>query len=373
MDEDFTVTPWEVKGDVDYDKLVKKFGTSYIDQDLLDKIQKHTDYLHTMLRRKIFFSHRDLNLLIDNYNNGKEFALYTGRGPSGNTHIGHLIPWLFTKHLQDNFGSELYFQITDDEKFLNDPHLNHKQVLDYTYDNALDIIALGFDPEKTFIFADTEYIKTMYTIAMHIAKKITFSTARSVFGFENSTNIGMIFYPALQAATCFLPSVLKGKNIPTLIPAAIDQDDYWRGIARDVAPKLGYPKPVQVHSKFLPGLGKSGKMSASEHDTAIFTTDTPEVAEKKIKNSFTGGRDTVEEQRKHGGTPEICPIYNYYKFLFEDDDKELEKIFSDCLNGDLLCGDDKEHLISKVKPFLKDHQHKREKAKDMIDKFMLKD
>ena len=68
MDEDFTVTPWEVKGDVDYDKLVKKFGTSYIDQDLLDKIQKHTDYLHTMLRRKIFFSHRDLNLLIDNYN-----------------------------------------------------------------------------------------------------------------------------------------------------------------------------------------------------------------------------------------------------------------------------------------------------------------
>ena len=76
MDEDFTVTPWEVKGDVDYDKLVKKFGTSYIDQDLLDKIQKHTDYLHTMLRRKIFFSHRDLDWILKKYElKNKQLAL----------------------------------------------------------------------------------------------------------------------------------------------------------------------------------------------------------------------------------------------------------------------------------------------------------
>ena len=65
----------------------------------------------------------------------------------------------------------------------------------------------------------------------------------------------MTFFPAMQAAPAFLPSILKGENINWLIPAAIDQDPYWRGIAREVAPKLGYPTPAQIHSKFLPDLG----------------------------------------------------------------------------------------------------------------------
>ena len=61
-EEKFVVTPWEVRGDVDYDKLMKEFGTEKISEDLLKRIQKHTGELHFMLRRKIFFSHRDFFL-----------------------------------------------------------------------------------------------------------------------------------------------------------------------------------------------------------------------------------------------------------------------------------------------------------------------
>ena len=190
-------------------------------------------------------------------------------------------------------------------------------------ENTLDLIALGFDPKKTFVFTDMGYTKTLYSIAAKVAKHTTFSTAKAVFGFENSTDIGMVFFPALQAVPCFLPSVLKGHNIPCLIPAAIDQDPYWRGIAREVAPKLGFYKPAQIHSKFIPGLGQGGKMSASQPETAIFTTDTPKVVEKKILSSFTGGRATVEEQRRLGGQPDICPVYHYYYFMFEEDEKKL--------------------------------------------------
>ena len=50
------VTPWEVKGEVDYDKLVRDFGLKLIDDRLLDKIKKHTGELHYLLRRKIFFA-----------------------------------------------------------------------------------------------------------------------------------------------------------------------------------------------------------------------------------------------------------------------------------------------------------------------------
>jgi len=232
---------------------------------------------------------------------------------------------------------------------------------------------MGFDPKKTFVFTDTGYMKTMYGIAAKVAKHTTFSTAKAVFGFENSTSIGMVFFPAIQAATCFLPSVLKGYNIPCLIPAAIDQDPYWRGIAREVAPKLGFYKPAQMHSKFMPGLGQGGKMSASQPETAIFTTDTPEVVEKKVRSSFTGGRDTLEEQRLLGGQADICPVYHYYYFLFEPDDRELKRIHDDCVTGQLLCGDCKMMLASRAKRFVANHEAKREAAREHLDEFIVED
>ncbi|MDH3279250.1 MAG: hypothetical protein OEM17_03680 [Nitrosopumilus sp.] len=56
--DDFIVTPWHVEGDIDYDKLIKKFGTEKISSDLLRKISSAAGEDHFMLRRGIFFSHR---------------------------------------------------------------------------------------------------------------------------------------------------------------------------------------------------------------------------------------------------------------------------------------------------------------------------
>ncbi len=371
--DEFTVTPWTVKGNVNYDKLIEQFGTSRIGDSILEKFKKITGEIHPFLRRGIFYSHRDLDWILDRYEAGEEFFLYTGRGPSESVTLGHLVPWIFTKYLQDKFGAELYFQFTDDEKFLNSDKLTLEKTSKYSYSNMLDLIALGFDPKKTFVFTDTRYMRTLYPIAAQIAKHVTLSTAKAVFGFENSTNVGMIFFPTLEAVPCFLPSVLKGKNIPCLIPAAIDQDPYWRGIAREVAPKLGFYKPAQMHCKFLPGLGQGGKMSASDPETAIFTTDSPAIVEKKVKAAFTGGRDTVEEQRRLGARADICPIYHYYYYLFEENDSELRRIYDDCTSGRLLCGDCKTLLAARVREFIERHQDKREKAKETIDDFIVED
>jgi tryptophanyl-tRNA synthetase len=368
----FIVTPWEVKGEVDYEKLIREFGTTGINEELIARVKKKIGEIHPLLRRKVFFSHRDFDWILDRYESDESFFLYTGRGPSGHTHLGHLVPWFFTEWLQSKFDVELYFQMTDDEKFLHTSELTIDDAINYTYENSLDIIACGFNPEKTFIFSDIEYAKTLYKIAIRIAKHITFSTVKAVFGFNNSTNIGMNFFPSIQAVPCFLPSVLKGKNIPCLIPAAIDQDPYWRGVAREIAPKLGYYKPAQIHSKFIPGLGRGGKMSASEPETAIFTVDSPSIAHKKIMNSFTGGRSTVKEQREKGGIPEICPIYHYYE-VFLKDDRELAEICRRCKSGDILCGEDKHHLSELITTFLKAHQKKREDAKKVLEKFILRD
>ncbi|MEM3578054.1 MAG: tryptophan--tRNA ligase [Candidatus Bathyarchaeia archaeon] len=368
---EMVVTPWEVRGKVDYERLIREFGTQPLTDELLQKMAKHTGELHLQLRRRLFFSHRDLDAVLELYEKGIKFVLYTGRGPSGPVHIGHLVPWIFTRHLQEKFDTRLYFQMTDDEKFVVDDTLELKETTNFAYENALDLIALGFKPENTFIIFDVQDIDLLYDIALEVAKRVTYSTAKATFGFQESTNIGWIFWPAIQAVPCFIHAKLTGDNVPALIPAAIDQDPYWR-ITRDVAPKLGYYKPAQIHCRFLPGLGVGGKMSASEPETSIFTVDPPEVVKRKIWNAFTGGRATVEEQRKLGGDPSVCSVFQYFYFLFEEDDKKLLERERRCRDGEILCGECKTELTERVNKFLSEHQKRREKARNVVEKFHIK-
>mmetsp|Transcript_1391 Transcript_1391/g.1190 ORF Transcript_1391/g.1190 Transcript_1391/m.1190 type:complete len:136 (+) Transcript_1391:70-477(+) len=105
------VTPWEVEGadeGIDYDKLIRDFGCSPIDQKLIDRMERVTGKkAHRFLRRGLFFSHRDLNILLDKYERGIPFYLYTGRGPSSESlHLGHL------KNLRSRLNSEGYLQCT---------------------------------------------------------------------------------------------------------------------------------------------------------------------------------------------------------------------------------------------------------------------
>jgi len=358
----FKVTPWDVEGLVDYKKLIEMFGTQPIDQPLLKRIEKHTGELHVFLRRGFAFSHRDMDKVLDDYEKGKGFFLYTGRGPSGNMTLGHLVPFLFTKWLQDKFGVNLYIEITDDEKFLvKDLELN--EVQKYAEDNILDIAAVGFDSEKTFIFRDTEYIAHMYEDAIKVGKKINFSNVRAVFGFTNQTNIGMIFYPTLQ----IVPTLFEKKRC--LIPAAIDQDPYWR-VQRDIAESLGYHKAAAIHTKFLPSLqGPAGKMSTSDPHTAIYLTDSPEDVRRKImKYAFSGGQPTVEEHRKKGGNPDVDTSFQWLYILFEEDDQRIEDIRNDYISGKLLTGELKENLIEKLTSFLKEHQKRKCKAERVAKK-----
>jgi tryptophanyl-tRNA synthetase len=96
--------------------------------------------------------------LLDLYERGVPFYLYTGRGPSSDAlHVGHLVPFLFTKYLQDAFNVPLVIQMTDDEKFFWKP-ISLAETHRLAFENAKDIIACGFDITKTFIFSDLDYI-----------------------------------------------------------------------------------------------------------------------------------------------------------------------------------------------------------------------
>ena len=114
-------------------------------------------------------------------------------------------------------------------------------------------------------------------------------------------------------------------------------------------------------------------MSSSEAGKGILMTDSPSQVKKKVnKYAFSGGKDTVEEHREHGGDPDVDVAFQYLRYMFEDDDEKLADLAKRYRSGELLTGELKKYAIEKINEFLAAHQARREKAAAQIPKFLLK-
>ncbi|MFH7903179.1 MAG: tryptophan--tRNA ligase [Candidatus Aenigmatarchaeota archaeon] len=360
------VTPWEVniKSEEDYERLLKEFGVSKIDESIIKNLEKIAGNVHILIKRKFFYAHRDFDKLLNSYLKGEKFFLYTGRAPSkSKMHIGHLIPFILTKWFQEKFNANVYIQLPDEEKYWAKKADNYEEIYNYAIEDAKTIAALGFDPDRTFIFINSVYIKHLYKPAIYIAKEISLNEAKKVFGFSDSASVGLPFYIALQIAPTFFE-----KNIP-LIPCGIDQDPYFR-LQRDIAEKFNRKKAVTILSKFVWGLqGPYTKMSASNPKSAIFIDDDFETIKQKIyKYAFSGGGATLEEHRKFGGKPEIDVCFFWLSIFFEENDKKLKEIEEKYRSGELTTGELKEYTANKIWNFLKEIQKNRNKIN--LDKYM---
>ncbi|KAK4151737.1 hypothetical protein C8A00DRAFT_16891 [Chaetomidium leptoderma] len=403
-----TIDPYNVSGEVgedgvvkaiDYNKLVDEFGTKKIDDELLARFERVTGKKpHHFLRRGIVFSHRDFEAILDRHERGEPFFLYTGRGPSSDSvHVGHTVPFEFTKWLQDTFDVPLIIMMTDDEKYLFSEKRTIEEVQGYCSSNAKDIIAIGFDPAKTFIFSDFDYVGgAFYRNIVRLSKHITLNQARAIFGFNESSNIGRIHFGSIQGASSWASSFphifgedeTKTVGIPALIPCAIDQDPCKHlmlvgsvsrdfRMTRDVSSRLKYQgkpyaKPSLIHSLFLPALqGPGTKMSASIDESAIFMKDTPNQIRNKInKYAFSGGKVSVEEHKELGGDTNVDVAFQYLRFFLDDDD-ELEKIRVAYEKGEMLTGELKAICIKELHTYVAAFQERRAKVDDETVKLFM--
>ncbi|EFX05801.1 tryptophanyl-tRNA synthetase [Grosmannia clavigera kw1407] len=387
-DQEQDINPWSVQGGVgangevvaiNYEAISKKWSTSLVDEALLERFERVTGHKpHRWLRRGLFFSHRDFDRILTRYERGEPFFLYTGRGPSsGSLHLGHTIPLQFTKWLQDVFDVPLVFMLTDDEKALFRDGLAFEDTLQFGLDNARDIIALGFDIKKTFIFSDLQYVGGHFLMnAWEFSRLVTFNQVRGAFGFNER-----IFFPSVQCVAAFatsypelwsdVPAAERSKEVASwqcLIPMGIDQDPYFR-LLRDNTHRMRYPspKPALIHSKFLTALqGAGGKMSSSNPNSAIFMTDTAKQIKTKInKYAFSGGQATLEEHREKGGNPDVDVAYIYLTY-FEEDDEKLAKVYEDYKKGELLTGELKKLAIETLQKYVEEFQEQRKLVTDEV-------
>jgi len=364
------VTPWEVSGEIDYNKLIKEFGL----KPMID-LPKEFDNL-LLFKRGVIFAHRDFDKILEAIQKKKPFAMMTGLMPSGKFHLGHKMvadQMIFYQKL----GAKVYITVADIEAY-NSRNPDMEELRRVAIEEYLtNYVALGLDLNKCdFYFQskrslDGNKSNAYYSLANMLARHATFNEFKAVYG---EISPGKMAASLLQASDMLHPQLkeFEGGPLPVVIPVGADQDPHIR-LARDMSQRIKVFNFMQIsatYHKFLPGL-KGGKMSSSDPMSFIALTDTPEEATRKIKKyAFSGGKSTIEEQRKEGANPEICTILHYLNILFENNDEEIKQRIKNCKAGKNLCGDCKVLLAEKVSKFLKEHQKNREKAKKVVAKFV---
>lgn len=263
--------------------------------------------------------------------------------------------------------------MADDEKYYF-KDIKFNDVYNMGFENAKDIIACGFDPNKTFIFSNRDFTRNecAQEVIATIWKHINVNKVHDVFGLPENCSIGKLVWPTHQLAAAFSPyygSYLDPKSY-CLVSYAIDQDPYFR-MCRDIASKLKQPKPSSLITKFLPALTGDAKMSSTSNNkyepvVSIFMTDTPKVIQKKInKYGASGGKDTVELHKEFGGDLDKDISYQYLRY-FESDDEKLEQIAKAYSSGEMLTGEIKKIMGTQVIELVKEHQERRSEITDDV-------
>ncbi len=346
--------PWQVGDISDYEQLYK-FGV----QPMEPFRAKYSDLRY--IRRGIVFGQRGFDKIDAAMSSKKSFAMMTGLMPSGRFHFGHKmvadeIIWFQGK------GAKTYIAAADVESFL---------MRGITYQDARKIaveeylanyIALGLDPKKTNFWFQSAYVPPYYRLADTAAKEMTFNEMKAIYGDLSTSKIVSALKQVADILHPQLPE-FEGK-MPTVVPVGADQDPHIR-LTRDVASRIGetykFELPAATFHRFMEGL-QGGKMSSSDPKSHIALTEDPKAARKKVMSAMTGGRATLEEQKKLGGAPDACSVYKFYFYHLVDDDKRMQGIYDECRAGKITCGACKKRCADLMEAFLTEHQAKMKKA-----------
>jgi len=367
------IDPWSQAGIKDYDRLIKDFGIEPF-RPLLNRIPDP----HLYMRRGVIFGHRNFGKIADCIRKKKPFVMLTGLMPSGKFHLGHKMVADEFIYLQQK-GAKTYIVVADIEAYNMRGQTLEELRKTAIEEYLINYIALGLKPKDCHFYfqsnrsQDPEKSNAFYRTIGIVSNRVTMNEMKAIYG---SLSPGKIMSVLTQVADILHPQLPEFEGeMPTVVPVGVDQDPHIK-LTRDIAARLNktghfkFEAPSSSYHEFMLGL-KGGKMSSSDPYSYIALTDDPKTVKEKImKYAFSGGQPTIKEHRERGGNPDVDVSFQLLYFMFEPDDKKIEKIRQDYISGALLTGELKQILVEKVAKFLADHQKKREKARKDVGKFL---
>ncbi len=347
--------PWGTSTVKDYSRLQTEFGIEPV-APLVPRLKKPSQHM----TRGIDFGQRDLSRIIDAVEKNKPYAVMSGIKPTGDFHLGTKMTADDMVYFQSLSKKGMVFYAVADVEAYADNGLSFEQTSKIAVRNVADILALGLDPDRAVVYLQSEELRVM-RLGTVFSRGVTNNMLRAIYG---ERQIGLYMAALFQAGDILMPQLPElGGPKPVLVPVGADQDPHIR-LARDLAARYheeyNFVPPSSVYHRLMLSLAGSDKMSKRSEDSLLTLDDTPKDASRKVLTAFTGGRDTVEEQRRLGGRADICPVYDLYRFHFAKDDEHVKLVYHECTKGIRLCGECKQEAVALVKSFLEDHHKKRD-------------
>ena len=366
MDKD-RLDPWGTSAVKNYERLQSEFGIAPA-APLVKRFRNPSPHM----TRGIDFGQRDLALIADAVDNNKPFAVMSGIKPDGAFHLGNKMTaddMIYFQSLSKK--ARVFYAIADVEAYA-DNGIPLAESSKTAVRNVADILALGLDPERAVVYRQSEEMRVM-RLSTIFSRGVTNNMLKAIYG---ERQIGLYMSALIQAGDILMPQLPEfGGPKPVLVPVGADQDPHIR-LSRDLAVRyhsdFGFVPPSAIYHRLELALTGGYKMSKRVPESGFTLDDSATEASKRIRVAFTGGRDTVEEQRRLGGRADICPVYDLYRFHFARDDEHVQLVYHECTKGIRLCGECKQEAIGLVKSFLDEHHKRRDSmmndAKELLAK-----
>lgn len=291
--------------------------------------------------------------------------ILSGIQPSGNLHLGNYLAAV-QEHIsrQDTPGNDCFY-------FLANLHAlttvrDGATLRALTLNLAADYIALGLDPEKVTLFAQSEipeHTELMWILSTVCSPGLldrahAWKDAKAKK--KKDPTVGLYTYPILMSADILLYE-------PDLVPVGQDQKQHIE-IARDIASKFNetYKSDVfKLPEAFIkkevatvPGTDGQ-KMSKSYGNTIEIFAEEP-VLKKSIMGIVTDSA-SVEDSKN----PDQCNVFALYKLLASA--AETENLRDKYLAGGFGYGDAKKLLLQKFLEYFGPAREKRVALNSQMD------
>ncbi|GAB5440714.1 MAG: tryptophan--tRNA ligase [Fuerstiella sp.] len=235
-------------------------------------------------------------------------------------------------HWGNYFGAiRQYIQLQGNEQsfyFIADLHAlttirEADQLRQNVSDAALDLLALGLDPEQATLFRQSDVAEVteltwllMTVTQMHLLEKCHAFKDKKAKGVQ--ADAGLFTYPVLMAADILIYD-------SDLVPVGQDQVQHIE-VTRDLAQRFNNfygddvlvlpDKHVLDHSAKVPGL--DGEKMSKSYNNTIPIFDTPKRLKKLINKIVTDSK-AVEDPKD----PETCAVFDLFR-LFGSDQQQQE-------------------------------------------------
>ena len=246
--------------------------------------------------------------------------ILTGIRPTGPLHIGHFCGALQNNvFIQNTYDYKHMYGMIADAQGLTDNFDNPEKVRNNVIEVALDMLAVGYDPEKSTMFIQSEipelteltfYYMNLVTLARLQRNPTVKTEIDQKEKFSNGLPVGFLTYPISQAAdiTAFKATIVPvGDDQAPMIEQTNEIVHKFNSIYADVLKPVKIVVPDSGHAARLPGTDGNAKMSKSLNN-CIYLKDSADDIAASVKSMFT---DPNHLRVEDPGNTKDNPVFIY--------------------------------------------------------------